>query len=77
MATVETAVDVVIGQITAFPDRVFAELIFVGPVILLTEGKAVLLEQTGNLEALPELEKCFTFSYGQKRGDSTPSPLPL
>ena len=68
VATVETgAVNVVVGQVRRFQIGCFAELIFVGPVILLTGRETVLPEQTGNLEALPGVEKCFTFSMQNAR----------
>ena len=59
----------VVGQVRRFQIGCFAELIFVGPVILLTGREAVLLEQTGNLEALPERREMFYFFHAE-RADS-------
>ena len=62
----DRAVDVVIGQIWGFQIGRLAKLIFVGPVILLTGRETVLLEQTGNLEALPERREMFYFLHAER-----------
>ena len=56
----------VVGQIRRFQIGCLAELIFVGPVILLTGRETVLLEQTGNLEALPERREMLDLLHAER-----------
>ena len=62
----DRAVNVVVGQVRRFQIGCFAELIFVGPVILLTGRETVLLEQTRNLEALPERREMLDFLHAER-----------
>ena len=62
----DRAVDVVIGQIRRFEIGCLADLILVGPVVFLARRVAVLLEQTGNLEALPECREMFDLLHAER-----------
>ena len=56
----------VVGQIRCFQIGRLAYLVFVSPAVFLTGRMAVLLEQTGNLEALPERREMFYFLQAER-----------
>ena len=62
----DRAVDVVIGQIRRFQIGRLADLILVCPAVFFTRWMAVLLEQAGNLEALPERREMFYFLHAER-----------
>ena len=65
----DRAVSVVVGQIRRFQIGRLADLILVSPAVFLAGRVAVLLEQAGNLEALPERREMFYFFHAE-RADS-------
>ena len=65
----DRAVNVMVGEVRRFQIGRLADLILVCPAVFLTGRMAVLLEQTGNLEALPECREMFYFLHAE-RADS-------
>ena len=63
------AVNVMVGQVRRFQIGRLAYLILVCPVVFLARRVAVLLEQTGNLEALPERREMLDLLHAE-RADS-------
>ena len=60
------AVSVVVGQIRRFEIGRLADLVFVSPAVFLAGRVAVLLEQTRNLEALPERREMLDFLHAER-----------
>ena len=60
------AVSVVVGQIRRFQIGHLADFVFICPAVFLAGRMAVLLEQTGNLEALPERREMLDFFQAER-----------